>query len=267
MAINNDNSLCFRILVTDSDITDKVRAIFSRNSSNLSSTANPCHTKSMFLFVPVSHCDHSLQMWFTYRHAVPIPQNTNIPTKEFNKYFEHEIATYASNSVHPLISQFSKQYLSPDPMTNKTTGEGMEVRSQGSGHHVKRKKLIITSSEGLSLSMKAVWTMSLALKKIEDHHCVPTNLSKVECIDKLKGIGLRDLILNQTRDLNYDKLSGLGVASLVSHVSLYGDVQSFIRYDPFPLNSGWLSIEIQCSKHLEDEQIHPQDRNIDMQSL
>lgn len=80
---------------------------------------------------------------------------------------------------------------------------------------MKRKKLIITSSEGLSLSMKAVWTMSLALKKIEEQHCIPTNMSKAACMERLKGLGLRELVLNQTRHLNYDKLSGLGVAAMV----------------------------------------------------
>ena len=180
---------------------------------------------------------------------ISFSQNTNIPTKEFNKYFEHEIATYASNSVHPLIAQFSKQFLSPDPLSSET-GDGMEVRNQAGGP-VKRKKLIITSSEGLSLSMKAVWTMSLALKKIEDQQCVPTNLSKVECIEKLKGIGFRELILNQTRErkflfllaatvslkttfslvplpVNYDKLSGLGVASLVSRCRISFQDRAFV---------------------------------------
>lgn len=146
-------------------------------------------------------------------------KNTNVPTREFNRYFEHEIATYASSSVHPLISQFSKQFLSPDPVTGNKTADGIEVRSQGSsggaGGQVKRKKLIITSSEGLSLSMKAVWTMATALKKIEEQHCLPSNMSKVACMDRLKGLGLRELVLNQTRHLNYDKLSGLGVAAMV----------------------------------------------------
>lgn len=41
-----------RILVTDSDITEKVRAIFARNTS---SSHTPCNTKSMFVFVPVSN--------------------------------------------------------------------------------------------------------------------------------------------------------------------------------------------------------------------
>ena len=148
-----------------------------------------------------------------------LPQNTNIPTKEFNKYFEQEIATYAANSVHPLIAQFSKQYLGPDPVAANETGDGMELRNSASGP-VKRKKLIITSSEGLSLSMKAVWSMSLALKKVEEQYCVPGNLSKVACIEKLRTLGLRDLIVNQTRHFDYDKLSSLGVAAMVRLMSL-----------------------------------------------
>lgn len=173
-------------------------------------------------------------------------QNTNVPTREFNRYFEHEIATYASASVHPLISQFSKQFLSPDPVSNRTM-DGIEVRSHpgNTSGQVKRKKLIITSSEGLSLSMKAVWTMSLALKKIEDQHCVPSNMSKIACMDRLKGMGLRELVLNQTRHLNYDKLSGLGVAAMVRplspiprshpHVTLKFD-SSLILSSPFLLS-------------------------------
>jgi hypothetical protein len=230
-----------RILVTDSDITDKVRTIFARNSSS-SGGQSACHTKSMFLLVP----------------------NTNVPTKEFNKYFEHEIATYAGNSVHPLISQFSKQYLSPDPVSNKSSDSlefGARNPSGSSSQNVKRKKLIITSSEGLSLSMKAVWTMAMALKKMEDDHCVPGNLSKVECIETLKGLGMREMILNQTRDFNYDKLPGLGVASMVILVC---DLQNYfllscslllngelIRHVlvVVSLNSGGIPIEIQCTKH------------------
>lgn len=64
--------------------------------------------------------------------------------------------------------------------------------------------------------MKAVWTMATALKKIEDRHCVVHNDTKQECLQRLKELGLRELILNETRHLNYDKISGLGVAAMVS---------------------------------------------------
>jgi hypothetical protein len=124
-----------------------------------------------------------------------VPQ-TNVPTKEFNKYFEHEIATYATKSVHPLIAQFSKQYLSENDADGK------------------KKKLLITSSEGLSLTMKSVWTLALSLKKIEDQSCLPFNLTKGDCLEKIKNQGLRDSILTNTKQMNRDKLTGLGIAAL-----------------------------------------------------
>ena len=170
------------ILVTDSDITDKVKSILSSVPKTSSSDGNngtasgnkTCSLKSMFLVVP----------------------QTNVPTKEFNKYFEHEIATYATKSVHPLVAQFSKQYLSEGEVDGK------------------KKKLLITSSEGLSLTMKSVWALAMSLKKMEDQSCLPFNLTKADCLEKLRNQGLREGILTNTKNMNHDKLTGLGIAAL-----------------------------------------------------
>lgn len=154
-----------------------MREIFNRN------TTSPCHTKTMFVFVP----------------------NSNIPTREFNRYFEHEIATYAEQSVHPLISQFAKQHLGTAGASGSTSGTADDKS---------KKRLVITSSEGLAMSMSAVWSLALALKKVEEEECVSQKTTKTECMDRLRQLPLREMVLNHTRGMNYEKISGLGVSSM-----------------------------------------------------
>lgn len=210
------------ILVTDSDISDKVKLLFMQNVSS----SDKCVSKSMLLLVP----------------------NTNIPTREFNKYFEHEISTFGSTSVHPLVAKFSKQYLNVDDDNNSANHTDSTAGSGGK----RKKKLLITSSEGLSLTIKSVWTLALALKQVEADQCTTYSLSKSACIEKLTSKGLRELIASTIRNMSNESLDGLGIASMENDKLTFNQL-NILQSNKFSLKVITSSCKLFDSGYFSDE--------------
>ena len=201
------------IVITDSDISDRIKGLLS----NYTQSGKGCNTKSMFLLVPES----------------------NLSTKEFNRYFEHEVSNFGANSVHPLISSFSKQFLSDNPEDEETASNedvdstpGSDLARNKTMKSAKQKKLIIHSSEGLSTTIKAVWSMAMSLRNAEKEYC-NAFMSRTECLESLKIIGLKNTILNQTKNLN-EKISSSGIQSL-EEFNLRFDPQNILASNKYNL--------------------------------
>ncbi|KAI1286702.1 hypothetical protein HDE_10735 [Halotydeus destructor] len=125
-------------------------------------------------------------------------------TKEYHRYFLNEIAEFGNKSVHPLMSKYA---------------------SVASG-------LSLDQEQSVATVVQAVWSLSMAFRKVEQSTCSPF-MSKVECLERLRGKDLLSLVQNETQHLD-DEIFGSSVASLEGFRLLF-DKDKLLRTNRYDL--------------------------------
>lgn len=194
------------ILIVNEEITERVRSILATSTpSGTCNTKVPsCNPLTSTTPSPQlsPHLNNPLILYFRTLNSISLSINSpprsliaivsqamfllvpSMPsTKEYHKYFINEVKEFGNQSVHPLIAKYAA-----------------EQRERPHPHN------------SVSSVVKAVWSLTSALRKLETQTCSPF-MSRTDCVDKIKARNLLSALYNETRALD-DQVFGSSIATL-----------------------------------------------------